>query len=784
MKTIVRNFLNVLNRFRMASFLNIAGLSVAFAAFLLLVMQVEYEWGYDRFHTNADRLFRLEIEYNEWGAQVVLSRPLIDAFLASSPHVQKGTLIDRWSTEKYVTVESEGERQTFKEFVYTVYPAYADVLDFEMTEGEKSCLAVEGKVMIPERMARLFFGDEPAVGQVLIGEGWTAEVGGVYKDFPANSIISNVIYQKIPDTQSMDAWGQSNYECYLLLDDPASAPKVLDNFRNTFRRDDWDWKEKDLRLVNLPDVHFKTDCNFDSQKEKGSYAQLQVLLGIAILIVLIATINFMNFSNALVPMRLRSVNTQKVLGSSVSLIRVSMLLEAVGICLLSYMIALLIVYCLSGTSMEGLISGGISLASHIRLLVGGGAFVVVVGVAAGSWPSWYITSFPPALVLKGNFGLSPKGRSFRNVLVGIQFIASFVLVIAALFITWQNNSMLRTPLGFDKDRIAVVKLNKKLRGMPELIRQRLTTLTGVEALSFVSNVPGGGDEYSSWGRDYKGENIQVTVIQADMDILKVLDLPLLEGRDFLPEDLSGDGTYVFNEQAKELYKLNAGDVIALDWGDMHIRETVAGFVPDIKYNSFRGDLSPFAFFVGKNTMAGARENLMIRVRPGTDYAELKEKVEGALQALDTDYPLDMRFYNEIQERLYQKELLLGKQISFFSLLAMFISLVGVFGVVLFESEYKRKEISIRKVFGASMAELLRSSNLIYLRIVTVCFLIAAPVAWYGVERWQENFTFKVTLHWWLFLAAYLFITFITLATVTFQNWQAANENPVDSIKRE
>ena len=180
MNSIVRNFVFVISRFKMASFLNVAGLSVAFTAFLILFMQVRYEWGYDRFHKHADRLYRLEIVHNNKGAQVVLNRPLIDRFLASSPHIEEGALINRWGDKKYITVNRDGERMTFHEEFYVCYPSFARVFGIDMVEGEAAALEEKGRVLIPASMAHRFFGDHPAVGQVLIGEGWMSEVGGVY----------------------------------------------------------------------------------------------------------------------------------------------------------------------------------------------------------------------------------------------------------------------------------------------------------------------------------------------------------------------------------------------------------------------------------------------------------------------------------------------------------------------------------------------------------------------------------------------------------------------------
>ena len=207
--------------------------------------------------------------------------------------------------------------------------------------------------------------------------------------------------------------------------------------------------------------------------------------------------------------------------------------------------------------------------------------------------------------------------------------------------------MLHTPLGFDSERIVTVKLNRNLSRQPESVRQQLGQLSSVEALSFTSRVVGAEDNYSGWGRTYVDEDIQFKVVQADPEIERVLALPILEGRGFLPEDQLSDGTYLFNEEAKRTYGLKAGDPIRLDWGNLHRREKIAGFVPDLKYNSFRDKLEPFAIFVGKDIMARALTNLMILVRPGTDYRQLSQDIGSALRELDPDYPLDIHLFNNI-----------------------------------------------------------------------------------------------------------------------------------------
>lgn len=784
MKVIMQNLCSTLRRFRLVTWFNVLGLAVAFTVFIVLIMQLNYEWGYDRFEKHADCLYRLEITH-ENGAQAVLSRPLVEAFAASSPHVLQYALLEGFGDDEYVTVENEGKRQTYKEQLCPVTQNYPSVFELEMIEGSINSLNNPDLALIPQSMARKFFGNSSAVGKKLEGEGWSETVGGVYRDIPSNSIVGNVIYGRLSDDRGKGQWMQNNYECYLRLDSPSSATDLVSNFKKNFHHDEIDWKTMNLRIVPLHDVYFENDIAFDSQKEKGSYMQMRLLAGIALLVVIIAAINFINFSNAQVPMRLRSVNTQKVMGCPTGIIRWSLILEAVVICLFAYLIALFTVYALSRSSFTDVIAGGMSLSGRIPLLLGVGAFAVLVGVVAGSWPAFYITSFPPALVLKGNFGLSSKGKTVRNILVCLQFTVAFILIIGALFVNKQNWYMTHKPLGFDSNRLAVIEVNGKLSNDPLLLKQKLMELSDIEAVSRVTSVVGSTDEYPHMGRMFNGKMINFCMVQAEPEILKVLGLKPLSGRDFLSgEALNNDYTYIFNEMGRKQFGLQAGSILSLDMGNYHTSGQVVGFMPDMKYNSYRSITEPFAFCVGKQNQVGPLSSLMIRMRQGADYGALHIAIEKSLHEIDPDYPFEMHLMNEIQENLYQKELHTGRQITFFSLVTVLISLVGVLGVVMFESEYRRKEIGIRKVFGASVKELLLMFNKTYLKISIICFVIAVPVAYYFVQRWQENFIDKISLSWWIYLLAFLLVTTITLATVSLQNWHVANVNPVDSLRAE
>ena len=606
-------------------------------------------------------------------------------------------------------------------------------------------------------------------------------IKGVYKDFPRNSALQNVIYVAMNPKENYDNWGNWNYFFFVRLDDPANKENVLDNFKSNFNAKEvfgnefeWGGEESfDLRLTSLPDVHFLNNVDFDSMP-KASRQTLLVLFSIAFVIIIIAGINFTNFSTALTPMRIKSINTQKVLGSSDRMLRGSLLVEAVGVSTFAYLLSLLFLYVIPKTPVASLVDADISFGAQPVI-------AVIVGVLAGLYPSYYVTSFPPALVLKGSFGLSLAGRRMRSVLVGIQFVASFILIIGSLFMYLQNRYMQNAPLGYDKEEMIIVHLNNKINKDRDAFTNQLKSFSGVEDVTYSQFLLSSQDQYMGWGRDYNGKNINFQCLPVSSSFLKVMGIEVKEGRDFRPEDDQKEtGCYIFNEKAKAQLELKLNEQIDGD--------EIIGFIPDIKFASFRQEVTPMAFYLWGKYQWGQEGNYYnaayVKFKAGSDLRAGMEHVRESLKKFDSEYPFVIRFYDEVLQHTYEKELKIGSLITLFSLVAIFISIVGVFGLVVFESEYKRKEIAVRKVLGSTTGEVLYMFNVSYFWILLICFVLGAPVAWYGVHRWLENFAYRTPMYWWVLPLAFLAIGMITFLTVTYQNWHVANENPVKNIKSE
>lgn len=781
MNTIIRNLLSILRRFRMATFLNVTGLAVAFAAFMVIMMQLNYDYNFDRCHEGYERIFRAEI-HSQGEIQPIFPRALSNAFIASSPHIEAGALYIPYLGSRQFTAEIDGIRHGYEEKILRATPNISDVFPFDMTEGSVEALNAPGNVLIPKSVASKIFGDHPAIGGLLVFDDETVTVGGVYKDFPRNTLIRNGVYFAIPKEEDVYIWDSDRYELYIKVDRPENSALLVDNFKANFdftaAGDNSDWiSSMDFRLTPLTDVHFVHDTVYDVSP-KSSRQMLWVLLTIAFIIVIIAAINYTNFSTALTPLRIKSINTQKVLGGDEPVIRRSLLAEAVGISFLAFLLSLLLVYLSGTTRLVSLMDADPVLANHLPIVLVTAAIALVVGFFAGLYPSYYMTSFPPALVLKGSFGLSPKGRKLRSLLISVQFIASFALIIGSCFMFLQSRYMAETPLGFDKEKLIVSNISRKVSESRETIADQLKSYAGIEDVTFASFLMASQQQYGGWGRDYKGQDIQFQLLTVDYTFPSVMGIRITEGRDFRAEDrLTRRGALIFNEKARVQYDMHSEELV----GNIPI----AGFVPDVKFATFHTEVVPMAFYVcPDHKLDDPFQYAYIKTKQGTDLRQARAHVEEVLQAVDTDYAFHVHFFDQVLDSSYEKENNLAILITLFSSIAIFISIVGVFGLVVFESEYKRKEIGVRKILGSTTAQILAMFNLRYVRILSACFVLAIPIAWYTVSRWLENFAYRTPIYWWVFLLSFLLITAITIATVTFQSWRVADANPVNSIKTE
>lgn len=795
MKLMIRNLLYLFKRFKTAVVLNLFGLTIAFAAFLLIVMQVDYEMNYDAMHSKSGRTFRLEANHGEFEHNAIHCLMFSDAFVNSSAHITDYSYrYPFYGGERYCQideVDDQGEAKVFKENFQLCLPNISDVFDFHMKEGSVECLSIPGSVLIPESVAKRLFDKQSAIGKRIRmsgSSGWQPvsttilTIGGVYKDFPGNTTVQNRIYVPMDQLDLLkSSWQMYANEIYVTLDDPLNKEEVLDHFNKTFdfaKSQMGSAQEIALRLTPLKDVYYTHDTTFDFNP-KGHRETNYVLLGIAFLILFIAGINFTNLTTSLIPLRLKTINTHRVLGCSIYKLRAISLIESIVICLISYILALFIVNDLSYTPIANWVDADIRLSQYKGLILLTALIAILTGCLAGLYPAIRSTSYAPALVLKGSFGLSPKGKKVRVALIGFQYTVSIALIIVTLFMGLQNHFMTSSEqLGFNKDQVAIVNLTPEIyaKHKPQYI-QKLKDYPGIEDVAFsVYELSKEDDMIDLEYARHEDKDVFFKVFYASENFLSVMDIQVEEGRDFTREDLNkAQSDYIINPAAERDFHLHPGD----RFND----RTVLGVSKDFRFNSCRIASSPFVFALN-NDIPNPKLVSYIRFNSKTNLQEAVAHVRETLKEIDPTFPFEISFYNTILNNLYQKEQTLGKLTSLFGIMAILISIVGVFGLVLFETQYRRKEIGIRKINGATTGQILLMFNKTYIRIVSVCFIISIPIAWMGTQQWLENFAYKTPLHLWVFIVAFLIILSVTIGTVTFRNWQAANENPVNSVKSE
>lgn len=783
MRIILRNLFTTLRRFRLASFLNIIGLAVAFAAFLVIMAELRYDFTYNTCYKNYKQLYRLEVSSDSLEYNVVVGRNWERFIREGFPQVETMSLRMEYATlGEYIQVERNGELLGFSEQGHLVSPNFPQVFDFTMSEGNSNALFTPGCVLIPRSMAEKWWPGESAMGKKITfaDQDSTLIVNGVYKDLPENGMVRNVIYYPIhPDKWSpWDGWNY-NYQMFITLKpgtDKAQLEKLIYDYVQRMDVPSWIKDYKVIRLMPIQDIYFDTLVTFDSA-DKGNRTTSALMLVIALLIIGIATVNYINFATSLTPLRIKSINTQKVLGNPLGTIRLTLLAEAIGISLMAYGISLLIIWHLWLAGFTSLLNANLAFSENGMLFLLGAVFAFAVGALAGIYPAFYSTSLPPALALKGSFGMSSSGRRIRISLISFQFMISFILIIGALFLNLQNRFVRNMDLGYQGNEVLVADLGRLLLSEDKfnLFKNKMAENPQVKQISQTQFQFGtGGAQRNGF---YQGENLAMfDYLPVAVGLLKTLRIQLKDGRDFYEEDTRTPGDkLIINDAAAQKYGLKVGEVIPMG--------TIVGIMENIHFKSLHhSNMDPLMFAVFGQ---GRRMVLPFTYITVTgDSQNAVEHLKKCVMEIDPAYPLSVSFFDEVFATVYERDRKVVDLITIFSLIAVILSIMGVFGMVVFEAQYRRKEIAVRRIMGSTISGLLWMFNQKYIRITVVCFVIACPVAYYGVVRWLDAFQYRTPVYAWVFLFAFLLVLLITVLTVTSQLWRTANENPARSLKSE
>ena len=773
-----KNFRFILKRFRLSTLLNILGMSVAFAAFMIIIMQVWHDRTYNSPIKDHDKIFMAYSTDKEKTKYTYISLLWCEKIKEISPHAKDYTFLG-YSDPKTTLCIGKDQYTTGK--ITTVSSNYLSFFNFQMIVGGSDCLNEYNAVAVPESFALKYFGTTDVIGKTIDREQETY-INGVYKDFPGNCFIKNDIYQQFYISPELkENWEYNSLTMFLKTDSPAAITEIqksINAFLSDYNKNNPYAFRQSFAFVPLNELHTTHGIEGSPDVPINTSTEL-ILISIAIAIILIASINYVNFANSLMPVRLQSINTQKILGATVRSLRGALILESIAICLLSFIIAIGLSAVLNTTSLATLTEAGMSPIDNYQSLLLTLGVAILVGFLAGAIPAFRATSYSPAVALKGNFGLSPSGKIIRTAVVGLQFFISAVLIIGACYMQQQRQYLTRSAdYGFAKDELVVCDTN-----YPAQLPDHNTVSEAVRKLPFVSSVTFSwstlGEDSNTQGwvfKDVNGDPVDPRTLFGETDYLKTMGIRLIEGRDFAPTD---SAAIIVNQHTRDKYPETVGVGKYMSFGDTQYE--IVGICENAKFSTLSEATAPILII----KMTGYPCNILnVRVEKGANmFASMKE-IQKTLNQFDPGYPFETQLYDQILDATYQKESKLSTQITIFSALAIFISIIGVFGLVMFDSEYRKREIAIRKVFGATTSGILKMFNLRYLTILLVSFIAAVPVVWLIIGKWLENFAYKIEMEWWVIIAVFIVLAAITVATVTCQCLRIARSKPVESLKSE
>ena len=811
MKIAFRNFLTTLRRSKISSLLNVIGLTLAFTAFYVIMTQVWWELGYNRSLHEADRIYLVEnedwYEPGKWSSW--LNRPVPERVIASTAGVEVGGCM--WggfgSGTCWTSNEPSFGYNKFSASCGSVSLPFLDVFAFRSVEGDVHDIGKPKSVIVSREAAeRMRVGvgsliwvdtDEPQPDGAM-------EVVAVFEDFPDNSLLGECeVVKNLGETNlyTTSEWSFNYFVKFRPGADPDEFARQWTNVNQEMQReaaekraaagdaadDDDESGIYGVRLSPVSDLYFESDSQAPCRQ--GSVVTTYTLLGIAVLVIVLAFINFVNFFFALVPVRIRTVNTFKVFGAPASSLRFNFVFEAFGLVLIALLAAWYVSFALQGTEFASYISASLALSQNLEVVGLVAVVAFVMALAASLYPAWYITSFAPALVVKGSFGGTRSGRRLRTLLLGVQFFISIGLIIATSFIRLQHDYMMHYDMGFDKENLLAVRLSERGAVSYDALRQKLLSDPQVKdvtgATSRLVSVGRMG-----WGREFKGRQVAFQSYVVQPDFLRVMGIPITDGRDFLESDFDKElGTMIFNEAARREFEMQVGDRIN---GFVSPDEQIVGFCADFNFKPLQYGVSPFCFYLLPKKIQ--QENywhlphvVYVRMTPGADIAAVTAHIRRCIAEVDPrTEPGDIvvRVFDEELGLEYDNERKLTAIVGLFALLAVVIALMGVFGLVLFETQHRRREIAVRRVMGASRGEILAMFNRRYVMLVAVCFVLAVPVSIWAVRHWLAGFAYAVPLYWWVFALALAGVLAVTALTVTVRSWRAVNENPAESVKSE
>ncbi len=807
----ITNYLKIafrnLMKYKFISFINLFGLTVGLSCCLLILTYIIHELSFDKYHKNADRTYRFTRQFNSPDGKVwlhlgTISPPFGPRLENDFPEIEKMTRLLQFGP-----TPMRYEDKIFNETdVFVADEKLVDVFNVDVIKGNpKKALSDMFSVILSEEKAKKYFGNEdPMNKSVRIFNQYDLKVTGVYKSFPSNSHMHPGMLISFPtlrdssiygEKQLQTNWGNNSFFTYVLLPgnyDPKKIESRLPAFLDKNMPTNPKATQKPsagtaLFLQKLTDIHLRSHLDYEAE-ENGDIKRVYIFSAIALFILLIACINYMNLSTARSALRAREIGIRKVAGAQRKEIIAQFLSESVFIAFIAMAIAVLLTWTalpwlnkLSGLKME------MSLLNKWPLIMPVLAAPFVIGIFSGLYPAVFMSSFKPVRVLKGLFKVN-NGFSFRQVLVVTQFSISIILIICTAIVFQQLSYIQSRSLGFDREHIVTVPYNNSLSPQYEAFRTELLQNAAIKDVGRSSRIPTGRLLDADNAQIPVGDSLQpvkaeIKMVSADHDFISTYGIKLKAGRNFSREFGTDTSSFIINEAAVfGIGWKSAEDAVGKQFYYGGVRGRIIGVMTDFHFESLHEKIVPIVLYMPtpQNAFFG---RLSVKVA-GKDIPGALSQLEKSWKKFLPDAPFDYTFLDENFDSLYKAEQVQSSLFTIFSCIAIFIACLGLFGLSAFTITQRIKEIGIRKVLGASLPGIVQMISKDFIKLVAIAALIAFPVAGYVMYKWLQDFAYRTNIPWWVFPAALVIAGLIALITISFQAIKAALANPVKSLRSE
>jgi len=802
-----KNYLKIalrnLFRHKGYSFINITGLAIGMACAMLILLWVQNELSFDRHYEKASQIYRVVVDFGMEGRKGAYTPPPLAAALKKDfPEVKQVTRVDPW--QRNLLIHFEG-KSFLEKNIKGADTNIFNVFNIPFIQGDpKTALKEPNSIVITEKMARKYFGKKNPLGKsITINNPKNLyEVTGVVANCPKNSHFY-FDFIRYRDWKG-DSWGSHCLFTYIVLPKNYNYSELEAKFPDFIIRNMGSYIKQEygvsinkyfkdeknvykFHLQPLSDIHLNASI-IDESPSQGNYIYVYIFSIIAIFILFIACINFINLSTARASTRTREVGLRKVLGSNRKMLIRQFLSEAVLLSFISTLLALLIAE-LVLPYYNQLIGRTLSINffdQPVFFLILFSA-PLLIGLLAGSYPAFYLSSFQPLAVLRNTLRPGSKRSGLRTVLVVFQFAITVIIFLSMFIIFRQSRFVQHANLGFNQEQILVIQRAYTLRENLETFKQELLTYPDISCVSYTDSLPGRHFDPNGHRLERRplSEEYTLYTMYGDHDFANLLDLKVVQGR-FFSKDITSDATsaVVINETAvKKLGLKNPiGKRFIKEFGNAKKGEfvTIIGVLKDYHFHSLHHKIMPMII---RNIAKDRGNYISVKLSPRNINSTLKN-IEKKWKTFSGQQPFVYSFLDEDFNNLYQNEIKTGKILALFFALSIFISCLGLFGLSAFMAEQRTKEIGIRKVLGASIPGMVFLLTRETSKWVILGNLFAWPIAWYAMHKWLQNFAFRITIEWWFFALAGLMGLFIAILTVSYQSIKAATSNPVEALRYE